>query len=409
MPAGRHRFNTIRHLCGRAPAGSVHPPKPLPQPISLMSPTTDSSVAHILHGIADRVEHGVVILGPTQLRAHRRLLYVNSYGGIDVWRKIRAGLLPTHHLWGCVQLARMGYEVALAEAIPDFDYRRRPLPHDLRLYKLVRHWLRNDDIVYCAHNVLYWLPFLRKLRLFRRHFVSLLFAHENLDFSECHSAVVALTPTAAHQAARLAPKAKIAHLGWGADLDFYPYRPYRAEYLLHCGIAGRDFPTLSKAAFQCHHPIRIVASQNLTSISWPKNVQVVDGGRGYNHEDKKVSFPELINEHYAGAAASLIVTISNPKKDHALGFTNLIEAMALGKPIIHTHTGALADEIEVQQRGCGLSIPPGDPIALAQAMNTIMSDPEMAATMGQKARQLSESHYNIARFSGELDRLFTSL
>jgi hypothetical protein len=362
----------------------------------------------ITAGINETCERGLVILSPHR-RPLRRILLVNGYGGTAVWHKIKQGLLPTHHLWGCLQLVHMGYEVALAEPISDFNPRRRPLPHDLKLLRMIAAWLKRDDIIYCAHNHLYWIPLLRSLGLVRPHIVSLLYAREHLDHARAHSGIIALTPIAAEQAAMLAPKAKIAHLGWGADLDFYPSLPYRPEFLLHCGISGRDFVTLSAAALICPEPITVITAWQLNGYHWPPNVKLVNGGSGHLHEAKKVTYQELIHDYYARSAASLIITERNLVKDHAFGFTNLIEAMALAQPIIHTRSGALADEIDVEQQGCGLSVPAQDAAALAAAMTSIMRDPERAAQMGRTARILCESCYNISRYSVDLHNFFSTL
>src|SRR5258708_3463435 len=160
----------------------------------------------VTKGIVERHEHGLVILSPESGRYFRRVLYVNNYGGAAVWEKIKQRLVPPHHFWGCLNLVRMGYEVAIAEPVPDFNIRRRPFPHDLKLLRVVSTWLKRDDIVYCGHNVLHWIPFLRALGVLRRPIVSLLYANEPLDFSRAHSGIIALTPTAALQAARLAPR-----------------------------------------------------------------------------------------------------------------------------------------------------------------------------------------------------------
>ena len=67
-----------------------------------------------------------------------------------MWEKIKTGDMPPHHLRGCLQLVRMGYEVAIVEPLPDFYFNRRALPHDLKLLKLVRHWLGPEGIVFCG-------------------------------------------------------------------------------------------------------------------------------------------------------------------------------------------------------------------------------------------------------------------
>jgi hypothetical protein len=180
----------------------------------------------------------------------------------------------------------MGYEVALAESIGDF-VPRRPLPHDLRLLRLATSWLRNDDIIYCGHNVLFWMPLLKKLNLLKRSIVSLLFARESLAFAPQQSAIVALTPVAEAQARRLAPKTKVVHLGWGVDLAVHPWHVYTPEYFLHCGIAGRDFPTLAEAAANQPHRVKLVSSWPAAGVTWPPNVEIATSGPGYNFRIRK--------------------------------------------------------------------------------------------------------------------------
>jgi glycosyltransferase involved in cell wall biosynthesis len=362
----------------------------------------------MLPGISERLEHGLVVLSPVDRAPRRRVLFLNNYGGREVWNKVKSGLLGSHHMWGCIELVRQGYEVALAESVPDFNA-RRPLPHDLRFVRSAVGWLRRSDIIYCGHNVMYWLPFLRATGMLRRHIVSLLFANEPLDFASAHSAVVALTPCAEARARLLAPKAKVAHLGWGVEPSAHPILPYDPQYLLHCGIAGRDFDTLHRASLSTSTRIKIIVAWPIDRFQWPRNVEFVHSGAGYNHQEKKVTFSDLLNVHYARSAASLIVTIPDPEKEHALGFTNLIEALAMSQPIIHTATGALADEIDVEKEGCGIRIPPGDSAALAAAMDAMMKEPDRAEAMGRKSRMLAENRYNIARYARELHQLFETL
>ena len=130
--------------------------------------------------------------------------------------------MPGHHLWGCLELARMGYEVALTDPLPHFYLHRHPFPHDLKLLQIIRDWLGNHGIIYCAHTLLYWLPFLKSLRALKLPIVSLTYAREHLDFARAHTGIIALTPAAADQAKKMAPKARISHLAWGVDLPFFP-------------------------------------------------------------------------------------------------------------------------------------------------------------------------------------------
>ena len=142
------------------------------------------------NGMVENKVDGLVVLSPVGKRCFRRILHVNGYGGRYVWERIKQGVLPGHQLLGCIELVRMGYEVTLAEPLPDFYFHRNPIPHDLKLLKMLRSWLRPDDILFCGHNVLYWIPLLRRCGLLRCHIVSLLYAREPLNQSRGHTGVV---------------------------------------------------------------------------------------------------------------------------------------------------------------------------------------------------------------------------
>src|SRR6266446_6265751 len=197
------------------------------------SPKT-ANPALLSDDICESREHGFLVLAPTLGRTLRRVLYVNSYGGPAVWEKIKRGELPPHHLWGCLELVRMGYEVALADPLPHFYLYRNPFPHDLKLLGMIRSWLGLDGIVFCGHTLLYWIPLLKWLGALRCRVVSLAFARETLDFARAHSGIIALTPAAADQARKMAPRARVAHLSWGTDLGCFPKFDYVPEWFLSC-------------------------------------------------------------------------------------------------------------------------------------------------------------------------------
>lgn len=360
----------------------------------------------VTNGIIESRQHGLVVLSPANRRPFRRVLYVNSYGGVVDWERTKCGALPPHHMWGCPELVRMGYEVALAEPLPpEFYSHPNPFPRDLKLLKVIRSWLRPDDIIYCGHNVLFWIPFLKQLGAVRPHVVSLLFGREPLYFSRIHSGIIALNSAAADQARKLAPRATIAHLGWGVDLEFFPKLPYNPEWFMSCGRTHRDHYTLSQAASRSERQIRVISPNLPRDIAWSSNVTLVTGGK----LDDTVTYQELLHQYYANCAASLIILDFDPAEFTGVGFTNLIEAMAMARPVIVTRTGALPSEIDVEKVGCGLHVPPQDPEALVKAIKLLADDPDRARAMGEVGRRLCEKRYNIARYATELHQFFQSL
>jgi len=83
-----------------------------------------------------------------------------------------------------------------------------------------------------------------------------------------------------------------------------------------------------------------------------------------------------------------------PLQDTPLARTQVpckvFEAMAMAKPIVAT---AVSDLPEIL-KGCGKVVPPGDPEALAGAIERILADPAEARRMGQAAREKCIREYS---------------
>ena len=50
-------------------------------------------------GIVEHRERDLVIISPANRRPIRRVLFVNLTGGVSLWRKVKEGVVPPHHLW----------------------------------------------------------------------------------------------------------------------------------------------------------------------------------------------------------------------------------------------------------------------------------------------------------------------
>jgi glycosyltransferase involved in cell wall biosynthesis len=83
---------------------------------------------------------------------------------------------------------------------------------------------------------------------------------------------------------------------------------------------------------------------------------------------------------------SLATLVVLPSLAESFGFA-LLEAMSLGKPIAATRIGGIPEVVAHGETG--LLIPPADPGALADAISTVLQDPELARTMGEAGRRRS--------------------
>jgi len=72
----------------------------------------------------------------------------------------------------------------------------------------------------------------------------------------------------------------------------------------------------------------------------------------------------------------------------------LLEAMFTGCPIVASDVGEVATSLG---RGeAGVLVPPGDPAALAAALDVLLSDPARARSLGERARQRAAAEYDVS-------------
>lgn len=82
----------------------------------------------------------------------------------------------------------------------------------------------------------------------------------------------------------------------------------------------------------------------------------------------------------------------------------ILEAMALGTPVIATGVGGNGDVLRSGETGW--SVPPGQPEALAAAIDDALADPVRSSAMANRARELVESEFSTARHVKRLEELY---
>jgi glycosyltransferase involved in cell wall biosynthesis len=71
----------------------------------------------------------------------------------------------------------------------------------------------------------------------------------------------------------------------------------------------------------------------------------------------------------------------------------VLEAMALGRPVVATDVGGVGDAVQHEQSG--LLVPPGDAPALAAAIERLLDDKELSGRLGAQAREFAVSHCSV--------------
>jgi glycosyltransferase involved in cell wall biosynthesis len=73
----------------------------------------------------------------------------------------------------------------------------------------------------------------------------------------------------------------------------------------------------------------------------------------------------------------------------------LVEAMLAGVPVIATDAGAAPDILEHGR--AGMLVPPGDSSALAEAVDTVLAEPDLLKPQLDYASRRARTHYSLAR------------
>lgn len=85
----------------------------------------------------------------------------------------------------------------------------------------------------------------------------------------------------------------------------------------------------------------------------------------------------------------------------------VIEAMALGLPVVAADIGPVREIVEPE--ASALLVPPGDAEALAAALDTILSDPARAATLGRRGRDRFLEHLTLEGSARAMAALYRNL
>ena len=87
--------------------------------------------------------------------------------------------------------------------------------------------------------------------------------------------------------------------------------------------------------------------------------------------------------------------------------TSLLEAMLAGVPIVASDVGGVSDLVTHNQDG--LLVPPGDPVALAEALARLLSDKALAARLVDTASHKTVVRYTMAAMADNHLRAFRAL
>jgi glycosyltransferase involved in cell wall biosynthesis len=206
------------------------------------------------------------------------------------------------------------------------------------------------------------------------------------------------------------------------DTEYWKPRPVPEERLISsAGLEYRDYPTLFQAVDGLDVRVVVGASSHWSrrrntaaTVERPANVEV----SAFNYS--------ALRDLYARA---MVVVVPLEDVDFQAGVTTILEAMAMGKPVIVTHSRGQTDVIEDRRsttRGVlprprpvsllrtiaemtgvdiepnGFYVVPGDPAALRRAILYLLDRPEERARLGAAGRRAVERLMTVDQFAGRM-------
>jgi glycosyltransferase involved in cell wall biosynthesis len=182
-----------------------------------------------------------------------------------------------------------------------------------------------------------------------------------------------------------------------------------AKPLLY-GLNTRDFPVKAPTEWKPRSPIRIAAIGNDRDRDWDTLIRAFGNDARYTVKlatrrripaslrapNVEIAlFSGIRKQHELYDWADVIVVPLRPNT-HASGITVMLEAAAVGKPMVVTDVGALQDYFPA---GEAAYIPPFNPSALRDAVDRLAAAPvealrqAQAAAAGLLSRDLTTQHY----------------
>jgi len=335
-----------------------------------------------------------------------------GYGIKTIAKLHDEGRLPSNLLYGTVEMKNDGHDVEY------FQLSRaggiKGILGDVRSIFSHKHDLL--FIPYIHNKSLYILLFLKLIGLYRKRVVGVLhmtpdrpnwlyrrilrtidhtFFHSEKNRQECVS--LGCTRETA---------SSVIH--WGVQLDYYDRLQAAATVeFISTGMENRDFPTLLKA---------FTSTSETLSVYIPEKYKDTAEMKPFGENLAKNIRLEFVHQTddtirelaaIAKGSFAFVIPVLKEALHYCVGHTSMVEALAMGKPMIVVKNPY--HPIDVEQEQVGLTYEAGNPDSLKKAIEWLAEHKEEADAMGKRARRLAETTYNIKSCAEQIEQVIATL
>ena len=348
-----------------------------------------------------------------------KVYYYHTIDIRNVYQQWRKGTFPGHFLYGATHLRNEGIDVVMHQPIRPKQRWKLSLHTAFKILTCHEHYdaiyattFRGLEIIIFLralglfpHPVCVWhhqpvvkaKSFFREMiaRLFYKGIDQMFFFSDKIIQDSLHSVK--------------AKRERMHVVRWGADLKYYDallndFDKSSRSGFISTGKKMRDMPTLIGAFNHTSAPLDIYSCREYL-------------GKNYERMFADMEVHENINIHFIGGLAhaemsklvnkSQCVVICCFPTNYTVGLTTVVEALALGIPLICTKN--LQMPMDIEHEHCGITVEPGDVDGWEKAVNYIAENPDVASDMGRRGRELAEKVYNLDNCAKDVSAVLKTL
>jgi len=190
------------------------------------------------------------------------------------------------------------------------------------------------------------------------------------------------------------------------DMDFFNPNGVTVDeeappFFMSQGLAKRDYPTLIRAMQKLPH----VTCQLSAVSAWDKFKAGYEGmDIPSNVQLKSFNHPALI-KNVTIQSRFVVIPLRVDTGMWCAGSTSVLQAQALGKPVIVTHLPGIAEYVKNGETG--YVVKGNDPGAMAEAIDRLWKDPQRTAEMGKNAQQWIYENFTLQKYVDQFTALIS--
>jgi glycosyltransferase involved in cell wall biosynthesis len=278
---------------------------------------------------------------------------------------------------------------------------------------LLMKWLRGVPYVYNVPDL--QVDVARQLGFLHGPMLDLAFRFENLLLKSAWKVSTVTHAFVEHFVSRGVPAENITFLPNGADTALMKPEP-RSEELLD-RLRLHDKKVIVSVGTMAYYQALDTIVEAAEQLAARPEFVVLMVGNGPERERiqalvkskglTNVRFPRISYEESAqlySIASAAVATFRDVAVARRMRPSKLFPALSCGVPVIFSGCGEAADLIEHNE--CGITVPPEDSVALAQAMIKLAETPALRQQMSRNGRLLAEREYS---WSGIVERWLTGV